>query len=225
MIDSITLCKCGYWTDEQNNYAIKPCGCAKRKMTIYAYNLPFDVYVCRNYFAELYQRYGNVAEVYYNIAKECVDWVKKLPWWKHPCPLVDGIVSTKIKLHNDDSSCKNFYSFAYLHPVPRGTFLDGCEFYVRLVNNYYYAYNILDLYKLILSKDNVDSYKEYFRDKNLLNGISDYILSYADSHKYKFKTKTKQKLLWDLRNIFRGRIEECRLNAINIMVELLQQIK
>ncbi len=65
-MEDIILNKCAFRTDAENEAEIRPCRCQRIYMRIYHQGRWYLVSVCRNYHAELFNRYRNMTDGDFN---------------------------------------------------------------------------------------------------------------------------------------------------------------
>lgn len=63
-LDVYTLNKCAFRTDAENEAETRKCKCPKIIMSLYHAGREYEVEVCRNYYAELFQRYYKSSYAY-----------------------------------------------------------------------------------------------------------------------------------------------------------------
>lgn len=172
MIDyDVTLNRCAYHKDDENQKGI-PCHCKRNEMTLVHEGRFHKVSVCRNYYAELFQRYYKDDAFTAKSMTELQISYEVFGCHIHPSLIKDPRLFDFVKVNNFNPLDMYFIDNSYVLHEPSIFIIKRWSYqpilYARLSDKCYVKYPIRDIFSLICNCGTKESYRIF---KGKLNDI------------------------------------------------------
>lgn len=231
------LNKCAFWTDAENQISQKECKCPKIEMRLWHQGIYEEVSVCRNYYAELFQRYyresnsySYEASAFESACKAKMEIVQDLfgshlhKWFNLP---PSGYYYQKERTKDFIHAIGNSYAYGGGHYHYKGCVYKPF-FYISLDDKSVVRYDMKDVFRFIC-ENGIDSAKNTFGYDSsefiheVVKSSIQTIVDCLESRKIKYKV-TKVKPILNLLKLGNVDTDVYELKMINALTEILDKI-